>query len=36
LLIDLKAILGETGFNQAWAEGQAMTLDEALAFALEL
>jgi predicted ATPase/class 3 adenylate cyclase len=35
LLADLKAQLGETGFDQAWDGSQAMTLDEALAFALE-
>jgi predicted ATPase len=31
----LRSALGESAFHEAWAQGQAMTLDEALDFALE-
>jgi hypothetical protein len=30
-----RAALGEEAFAAAWAEGQAMTLEEAVAYALE-
>ena len=30
---DLRSVLGESEFDEAWAEGQAMTLDEALQYA---
>ena len=32
---DLRAELGEEAFNEAWAQGRAMTLDESVAYALE-
>jgi hypothetical protein len=28
-------VLGEPAFNEAWAQGQAMRLDEALDYALD-
>jgi hypothetical protein len=31
----LRAALGETAFAAAWAEGQALSLDEAVAYALK-
>ena len=31
----LRSSLGETAFAKAWAEGRAMTLDQAIAYALE-
>jgi predicted ATPase/class 3 adenylate cyclase len=35
LLADLQTQLGEGNFHHAWTEGQALTLDEAIEFALE-
>jgi hypothetical protein len=32
---DVRAQLDESTFEAAWAEGQAMTLDAAIAYALE-
>jgi hypothetical protein len=29
-----KSALGDAAFDAAWAEGRAMTLDQAIAFAL--
>lgn len=34
-LNQLQALLGEAGFQQAWAEGEAMTLEEATAYVLD-
>jgi predicted ATPase/class 3 adenylate cyclase len=34
-LEDVRAVLGEEAFGSAWAEGQAMTLEQAVAYALE-
>jgi hypothetical protein len=34
-LVEGRTALGETEFARAWAEGQAMTVEEAVAFALE-
>jgi predicted ATPase len=34
-LADVRALLGEEAFAAAWAEGQAMTWEQAVAFALE-
>ena len=31
----LRAALGEQAFAETWAQGKAMTLDQALAYALE-
>ena len=33
---DVRRKLGETAFSAAWADGRAMTLDEAIAYALEV
>jgi hypothetical protein len=30
-----RSVLGEDSFARAWAEGQAMTLEQAVAYALE-
>jgi predicted ATPase/class 3 adenylate cyclase len=35
-LLALRSILGEEAFAAAWAEGQAMTLEQAIAYALEV
>ncbi|MBI3943360.1 MAG: hypothetical protein HY326_10145, partial [Chloroflexi bacterium] len=34
-LASLRAMLGETRFESSWAEGQAMSLEQAVAYALE-
>ena len=31
---EVHAVLGDTAFETAWAEGRAMTLDQAVAYAL--
>lgn len=31
----VRALLDETAFAEAWAEGQAMTLEQAIAYAIE-
>ncbi len=34
-LASLRAHLGEEKFNTVWAEGRAMTMEQAMAYALE-
>ena len=34
-IVRVMQILGQEAFDRAWAEGRAMTAEEALAFALE-
>jgi hypothetical protein len=35
-IADLRSVLGEREFTDAWSQGKAMTLDQAIAYALDL
>jgi hypothetical protein len=35
LVAEVRAILGAEAFTMAWAEGQAMTLEQAIAYAFD-